>query len=105
MSGLNRPPLDPAWYCGDEHDVSLEEITSVDQLTDFIGDAEKGVEPEDGDDDVYAEKDVEPEDEEGDAILDKTIEFDLGPTGLKVGVHFPKRQTAEKSIRKWCDKN
>ena len=52
----------------------------------------------DGDDNVYLEKDVEAEDEERDTS-DKTIEFDLGPTGLRIGVHFPDKKTAEKSLR------
>ena len=41
---------------------------------------------------------MEAEDEERDTS-DKTIEFDLGPTGLRIGVHFPDNKTAEKSLR------
>ena len=103
MSGLNRPPLDPDWYCNiDDNNISLEEITSVEQLENLNNREEIGG---DGDDDVYLEKDAEAEDEDGDTILDKTIEFDLGPTGLRIGVHFPNKKTAEKSLRKWCDEN
>ena len=35
---------------------------------------------------------------------DKTIDYDE-TIGLKLGVVFPDKKSAEKSIRRWCDSN
>ena len=103
MSGLARPELDPAWYVDRDEDVSLEEFCNIEDLDALNRDNPTG---EDGDEDVNDDIGGGDREESDDEIGlgDKTIDYDE-TIGLKLGVVFPDKKSAEKSIRRWCDSN
>ena len=97
MAGLARPELDPAWYVEEGQDISLEEVCSLEELEALHNQRDREDRTrEDADDDVNEEDDIGPGDE--------TIQLDEN-IGLKVGVVFPDKKSADKSMRRWCDAN